>query len=74
MRDKNPDFKYYDNTFYFSMENRTGNEEVKNDFMVEGDLHLLAAGLAQQLVRHPEIVGFLETALNYYDKLVAEGN
>jgi hypothetical protein len=60
----------YQNTLFFSMSNETENDEIDNDLLLEGDLARLGAGIAQQMMRHPELVEFFEYALNKYDALV----
>lgn len=62
----------YPNTLFFSVDDRDGKEEVLNDLMLEGDIRLIAAGLAQQMVRHPELVWLFEESLQFYDQIKAD--
>lgn len=60
----------YKNTLFFSMSDTAEGDEISNDLLLEGDLSRLGAGIAQQMIRHPELVEFFEYALNKYDALV----
>lgn len=74
MKEKNPPIKEelqrYSNTLFFSMADQAEGDDIDNDLLLEGDLVVLGAGIAQQMMRHPELVGLFEHALNMYDRIV----
>ena len=71
MEDNSP-LNRYDSTLYFSIADEAQGDDVAADFLMEGDLQRVAAGLGCQMLRHPELIALFETALRCYDGLLED--
>jgi len=61
-------FRFYHQTLAMSFETpkEEGNEELKSDFIMEGDIDWLTNGLIQLMGRHPKLaVVITQAAYNY---------
>ena len=59
-------FNFYKNVIAFSMANPVKGEDIKSDFILEGEPTLLTKGLIEQMIRHKELaVIVVDAAYNY---------